>query len=109
MAAPKSPETTPEPPAARREPHLLAMHGDERVDDWYWLRERANAEVLDYLEAENRYADAVMEPVAPLRDRIFEEIKSRVQETDETAPVPNGPWEYTTRTAAGLQYSIHCR
>jgi oligopeptidase B len=109
MAAPNSPRTTPQPPVARREPHLLSMHGDERVDDWYWLRERTNGDVREYLEAENRYTAAVMEPLAQLQTRIFDEIKSRVQETDETAPIPNGPWEYTTRTVEGLQYSIHCR
>ncbi len=48
-------------------------------------------------------------PLAPLRDRIFEEIKARVQETDESAPVADGPWEYTTRTEEGSQYAIHCR
>ena len=80
------------------------MHGDERVDDWYWLRERDNPEVIAYLEAENAYADAVLAPSRPLRDRIFAEIKARVQETDESAPVPDGPWEYTTRTVEGQQY-----
>jgi oligopeptidase B len=99
----------PTPPAAARRPHLLTEHGDERVDDWYWLRERDNPEVRAYLEAENAYADEVLAPVRDLRERIFEEIKGRVQETDESAPVPFGPWEYTTRTVEGLQYGVHAR
>jgi oligopeptidase B len=99
----------PTPPLAPRRPHLLNEHGDERVDDWYWLRERDNPEVRAYLEAENAYADEVLAPARGLRDRIFDEIKGRVQETDESAPVPYGPWEYTTRTVEGLQYGIHAR
>jgi oligopeptidase B len=85
------------------------LHGDDRVDDWFWLRERDDPEVIEYLTAENAYADAMLARIAPLRDRIFEEIKSRVQETDESAPVPDGAWEYTTRTAEGSQYGVHCR
>jgi oligopeptidase B len=98
-----------EPPRAARRPHARSEHGDERVDDWYWLRERDNPEVIAYLEAENAYANEVLAPTADLRERIFQEIKGRVQETDESAPVPYGPWEYTSRTVEGLQYEIHHR
>ncbi len=101
--------TSPAPPVARRIPHLLTLHGDEREDDWYWLRNREDPEVIVYLEAENAYADTVLAPLQPLRTRIFEEIKARVQETDESAPVADGPWEYTFRTREGSQYGIHCR
>jgi len=97
------------PPSARRVPHVLTTHGDDRIDDWFWLRNRDDPEVISYLEAENAYADAMLAPLAPVRDRIFEEIKSRVQETDESAPVAEGPWEYTSRTSEGAQYAIHCR
>jgi oligopeptidase B len=90
-------------------PHQLTEHGDVRNDDWYWLRNRDDPEVIAYLEAENAYAEAALAPLAPLRDRIFDEIKSRVQETDESAPVAEGPWEYTSRTIEGSQYGVHCR
>jgi oligopeptidase B len=100
---------TSEPPVAPRRPHTLTAHGDTRTDDWYWLRDRDNPEVVDYLEAENAYTRQVLEPLHALRDRIFDEIKGRVQETDESAPVPYGPWEYTARTVEGLQYARHCR
>ena len=88
---------------------MLSEHGDERVDDWYWLRERDNPEVLAHLEAENAYAEAMLAPTTALQDQIFEEIKARVQETDMSAPIPHGPWEYYTRTIAGKQYAVHCR
>jgi oligopeptidase B len=96
-------------PQARRQPHVLKLHGDERADDWYWLRERDNPDVRAYLEAENEYTAATLAPLTELCERIFGEIKGRVQETDESAPVPFGPWEYTTRTVEGQQYGIHCR
>ncbi len=98
-----------DPPRAPRRSRVLALHGDERVDDWYWLRQRDDPEVRAYLEAENAYAAAVLAPTAALRDAIFEEIRGRVQETDESAPIPNGPWIYSTRTVEGLQYALWCR
>ncbi len=107
-----SADPTPEravPPVAPRVPKILTLHGDRREDDWYWLRNRDDPEVIAYLEAENDYADAVLAPLRPLRTRIFDEIKARVQETDESAPVAEGPWEYTSRTLEGSQYGIHCR
>ncbi len=99
----------PTPPDAPRRPRTLSIHGDDRVDDWYWLRERDNPAVVAHLEAENAYADALLAPQRGLRDRIFDEIRNRIQETDESAPVPSGPWEYTTRTLEGQQYAMHYR
>ncbi|HET9730106.1 MAG TPA: S9 family peptidase [Acidimicrobiia bacterium] len=98
-----------EPPRAARRPHVLSIHGDDRVDDWYWLRERDNPGVRAYLDAENAYADAVLGPQRALREQIFEEIRARVQETDESAPTPFGAWEYSSRTIEGQQYAVHCR
>jgi oligopeptidase B len=109
MPGPDSPDARVAPPAARREPHLLTAHGDERLDDWYWLRERENPDVISYLEAENAYANTMLAPLSALRERIFDEIKARVQETDESAPVAENVWEYTSRTFEGSQYSVHCR
>ncbi|HEX4491102.1 MAG TPA: S9 family peptidase [Acidimicrobiia bacterium] len=99
----------PTAPVAPRIPNVLRAHGDERIDDWFWLRERANPDVRAYLEAENAYTDAVMRPTAALQDRIYGEIASRVQQTDSSAPVPHGPFEYYHRTVEGSQYAIHCR
>jgi oligopeptidase B len=101
--------TAPTPPHAARRPTVLSRHGDDRVDDWYWLRERDNPDVIAHLEAENAYADAVLAPTKALQERIFGEIKARVQETDTSAPIPYGPWDYYTRTYEGKQYAAHCR
>jgi oligopeptidase B len=97
------------PPRAPARPTVLRAHGDERVDPWFWLCERDSPEVLDYLRAENAYTEAALAPTAALRDTLFTEIVGRIQETDASAPVRRGPWEYFTRTIEGLQYDVHCR
>jgi oligopeptidase B len=98
-----------QPPRARRRPTLLRHGADERLDEWYWLRNRDDPEVLEYLEAENAYADGGLGKSADLRARIFSEIKARVRETDVSAPVRRGSWEYYTRTIQGRDYAVHCR
>jgi oligopeptidase B len=98
-----------EAPSATRRPDVLRHNGRERVDDWYWLRDRDDPEVLAYLEAENAHTARELAHLEPLRERIFEEIKGRVRETDASAPLPWGPWEYFTRTIEGHEYAVHCR
>ena len=97
------------PPTVAAHPTELIAHGHTRVDPWFWLRDRDNPEVRAYLEAENAYTEARLAHLAPLRDALFEEIRSHVQEDDESAPAPLGPWEYFTRTRSGCQYGIHLR
>jgi oligopeptidase B len=103
----KAPATV--PPQAPRRPTTLRMHGDERVDDWYWLRDRDDPQVTAYLEAENAYTDAMTAHTADLQARLYDEIRGRIQETDESAPVRHGGHWYFRRTVEGLQYPIHCR
>ncbi len=98
-----------QPPLAPRRETILRAHGDERVDDWFWLREREDPEVLTYLRAENEYAAAGLAHTDELQRAIFDEIKSRVVETDASAPVRRGTYEYFTRTIEGLEYAVHCR
>ena len=97
------------PPIAKRVPHVHRAHGDERPDDYHWLRDREDPDVTAYLEAENAYADAVMAPLRPLQEKLYAEILSRIQETDLSVPVPHGPFLYYSRSVEGLQYPIHCR
>lgn len=98
-----------DPPRAPRRPTVLRHEDRERVDDFYWLRDRDDPDVLAYLKAENEYVATELAPLEPLRQRIFEEIKSRVKETDASAPTRWGPWEYFSRTIAGREYVVHCR
>src|SRR5579875_1804374 len=106
---PLSPPPSLTPPVAPRRPHRLEAHGHVRTDDWYWLRQRHDPEVAAYLEAENDYTAAVLEPTADLRVGLFEAIKGRVQEDDVTAPARRGGWWYWARTYEGRQYSAHWR
>jgi oligopeptidase B len=84
-------------------------HGDTRHDDWQWLADRDDPAVAEYLHAENDYAGAVLSPTAPLQGRLFDQIRSRVAETDISAPVFQHGWWYFSRTLVGLQYPVHCR
>ena len=84
-------------------------HGDVAVDDYAWLRDRDDPDLQALLEAENAHADAVLAPQEALRERIYEEIKARTQETDLSVPYRRGGWWYYSRTVEGLSYPIHCR
>jgi len=79
------------------------------VDPYAWLRDKDDPDVIAHLEAENAYAEAVTAHLAPLREAIFEEIRSRTQETDLSVPVASGPWWYYSRSFEGQQYSVECR
>lgn len=97
------------PPDAPRRPHSREIHGTTTADPWYWLRDRDDPAVMAYLEAENAYTEHATAPLADLREQLFQELRSRVKETDESLPVPKGPWEYRVRTTEGLQYATHVR
>jgi oligopeptidase B len=85
------------------------VHGDTRVDDYHWLRERGNPEVLAYLEAENQHATTVMRHTEDLQERLFEEMRSRIRETDLSVPERMDQYVYYTRTHVGGQYPVFCR
>jgi oligopeptidase B len=105
----RTPDAPAAPPTAPRRPTLLRAHGDERLDNWYWLRERDDPDVIAYLEAENAYTKAAMADTTALQDTLYAEIVARIQETDLSVPVRKGPWSYYSRTVEGRQYAIHCR
>ncbi|MFL6163086.1 MAG: S9 family peptidase [Jatrophihabitantaceae bacterium] len=96
-------------PIAARKPVERLFHGDRFIDEYEWLRDKSNPEVIGYLEAENAYTEASTADLAPLRDRIFDEIVSRTKQTDLTVPVRRGAFWYYTRTVAGQQYRLYCR
>ena len=98
-----------EPPTAKVVPKKLETHGDVRIDNYYWLNKRDNREVIAYLEAENKYTDAMMAHTKDLEDLLFEEIKGRIKQTDESVPYKLGDYYYYTRYEDGREYPIHCR
>jgi oligopeptidase B len=99
----------PSPPIARKHHTETHLHGVLLADDYAWLRDKQNPEVTAYLEAENAYAEAVMAPLAGLRDQLYQEMLSHIKQTDVSVPYRDGAWWYYTRTEEGLQYAIHCR
>jgi oligopeptidase B len=98
-----------QPPLAARRPTRIEKHGDVRVDEFFWLRERDNPAVLAYLEAENAFTETVMAHTRDLQTRVYDEMRTRIRETDQSAPLPEGAYLYYTRTEAGKNYPIHCR
>ncbi|MBB5913191.1 oligopeptidase B [Nocardia transvalensis] len=97
------------PPSAKRVPTERVHHGDTFVDEYEWLRDKDNPEVIAHLEAENAYTDAQTAGLRPLRDKIFDEIKARTQETDLSVPARMGEYWYYSRSFEGKQYGVHCR
>ena len=96
-------------PVAREIPKVDTLHGEVRVDNYYWLREKTNPEVIAYLEAENAYTAAGMKHTEALQDRLYREMLGRIKETDQAVPyLDNGYWYYS-RTEQGKAYSIYCR
>ncbi len=108
-SAPEPRAALPEPPVAKVQPTRLEKHGDVRVDDYYWLKERENPEVIAYLEAENAYTQAVMAHTEPMQEQIFEEIVARIPEQDASVPYRKGDYLYYHRYVEGGEYPIYCR
>ncbi len=99
----------PNAPVAAPHDHVRDIHGTSVNDPWFWLRQRDNPDVIFYVEAENTYWEATMAPAALLQERLFQEFKSRIQETDMSVPVRKGNWWYLTRTVEGCNYPVHVR
>ena len=99
----------PQPPVATKIPKDLVMHGDTRVDPYYWMNERDTKEVIDYLDAENDYASVVMKSTEGFQESLFKEIKGRIKEQDESVPYFENGYLYYTRYEEGKEYPIYCR
>ncbi len=97
------------PPMAAARPHRFDEHGNVRIDQYYWLRDRDNPEVIKYLEDENAYTKAVMAHTEALQERLFEELKGRVRQTDQSVPYRQGSYFYYTRLVEGKNYPIFAR
>jgi oligopeptidase B len=96
-------------PIAREVPRAEIVHGERHEDPYFWFRDKTDPGVAAYLEAENAYAAAVMQPREPLEKQLYGEMLARIQETDMGVPWQKGEWLYYSRTEAGKQYPIYCR
>ena len=99
----------PVPPVAKKIPKVVTLHGDVRTDNYYWLREKTNPEVIKYLEAENEYTEAMTKNLEGLRKKIYDEILGHIKQTDLSVPYKLGEFWYYTRMEEGKQYPIYCR
>lgn len=98
------------PPKADKRPYPITMHGDTRVDDYYWLRddERTDADVLDYLQAENAFTEAVLKPQQPLRETLYQEMVSRIPPQEESVPYIRNGYRYQTRFERAMSTRSMC-
>jgi oligopeptidase B len=96
-------------PVARKEHTENKLHGQTLTDDYAWLRQKSSPEVIDYLNAENAYTEAVLKSTEPLQKTLYDEMVSHIKETDVSVPFREGEYFYYTRTEQGLQYPIYCR
>jgi oligopeptidase B len=99
----------PTPPVAKRIPRVDVVHGDRRHDDYFWLRDRDDPDVLRYLAAENDYTQEIMKPTESFQEALYRELLGRIKEDDSTVPYRFGEAFYFSRTEKGKQYPIHCR
>jgi oligopeptidase B len=99
----------PQPPVAKKIPKELTIHGDTRIDNYFWIRERENPEVIDYLNAENAYTDSVMAHTKKLQKKLFDEIVARIKKDDSSVPYKKNGYYYYTRYEKGGEYPIYCR
>ena len=97
------------PPRAAIVPHRLEMHGQVRIDNYYWLKERENPAVIAYLEAENAYTGKMMKHTRTVQEKLFREIKDRIRQTDMSVPYREEDYFYYTRFEEGREYALHCR
>lgn len=97
------------PPKAPKHKKVLTKHGDERIDNYYWLNERDSPEVLAYLEAENSYYDQMTAHLKPFEEKLFQEMKSRIKEDDTSVPYKENGYWYGTRYEQGKEYPIYFR
>ena len=96
-------------PIAKKIPHIIEKHGHERTDNYYWLNERENPEVIAYLEAENAYMNEMLSSTKDLQNEIFEEIKARIKQDDNSVPYKLMDYWYYTRYEIGKEYPLYCR
>jgi len=89
--------------------HPMTLHGDTREDNYYWLNDPKNPAVIKYLNEENAYTASVMAPTEALQKKLFNEMKGRVKEQDESVPVKDGNYYYYSKYVDGGEYPVYCR
>ena len=97
------------PPIAVKKEKKLVIHGDTRIDNYYWLNERENPEVISYLEEENVYTKEILKSTKSLQNKLFNEMKSRIKKDDNSVPYFYNDYWYITKFKKGNDYPIYTR
>ncbi len=97
------------PPVAAKVSHAHVLHGETREDPWFWLRDRDNDAVISHLNAENEWAEHQTNHTRTLQKQIYDDMLSRIAQTDTSAPYTYGPWSFFSETEEGKDYSVYCR
>ncbi|WP_321306738.1 S9 family peptidase [Marinifilum fragile] len=109
MAACNQKVNLPDPPVAQKIPKELKIHDHTRIDNYYWLNQREDSTVINYLTAENDYCDAVMKHTEEFQTKLFDEMVARIKKTDESVPAKSNGYYYYSRTEGEAEYPLYCR
>lgn len=96
-------------PTADKQPHEMTIHGDTRVDNYFWLKEKSNPEVIKYLKAENAYTEKMTKETKSLQEKLYKEMRGRIKEADKSYPYKQDNYLYFTETLTGKEYPIYKR
>lgn len=96
-------------PVVQKKPYAMTIHEDTRVDNYYWVKDKKNPEVIKHLNAENAYTKAVTKELKPLQDKLYKEMRARIKEADKTYPVKDKKYLYFTETLTGKEYPVYKR
>ncbi len=102
-------DSAPQPPVAKKVPHVTQVNGATLKDNYFWLRDRKDPDVLKYLEAENAYTEEIMKPTRDFQESLYKEMLSHMKQTDLSVPARQGRYFYYSRTEEGKQYPYQCR
>jgi oligopeptidase B len=109
LALPYTAVAQPKPPTTEKKPHVTKIHGDTLVDNYFWLREKTNPDVIAHLEAENAYTAAMTADTLPIQQKLYAEMLGHIKQTDVNVPYRIGGYYYYSRTEEGKQYPIYAR
>ena len=102
-------DSAPQPPVAKKVPHVTQVNGATLKDNYFWLRDKRDPDVRKYLEAENSYTEEVMKPTREFQESLYQEMLSHMKQTDLSVPAREGRYFYYSRTEEGKQYPYQCR
>lgn len=105
----KTEKDFPPPPVAQVIPDTMSEFGNMRIDNFFWMKDRSNPAVMDYLIAENKYCDTVMAQTGKLQQKLYTEMRGRIKEEDQSVPKFNNGYYYYNRTEKDKQYPVYCR